>query len=182
MKIINNQFPVTTKKEKSFDSWLLNFGASSAGFVLVYAVLVAGVLLTIGVGIYSITAKEVVLSRFGRESQIAFALADIGVECALYWDLRHEGVFATSATPVLPPATTTGLACGGFQINDPPFSYSGNATQATTTFIIELPVGCAQVAIGKYNSGNTTRIDSRGYNTCDLSYQNRVERGLRLSY
>ena len=42
------------------------------GFVLPLAVLLAGILLSIGLAIFSITLKELTLSSSGRESQIAF--------------------------------------------------------------------------------------------------------------
>lgn len=59
------------------------------GFTLFYAVLTASLLLAIGIAIFNITFKELILSSGARESANAFYAADTGLECALYWDLRH---------------------------------------------------------------------------------------------
>jgi len=79
---------------------------SSRGFVLPFAVLLSGILLSIGLAIFSITLKELVLSAAGRESQFAFFAADAGAECALYWDLKHPG-FDTSIFDEYQAGTTT---------------------------------------------------------------------------
>ncbi len=67
----------------------------SAGFVLPFAVLLSGILLSIGLAIFSITLKELILSSAGRESQFAFFAADAGAECALYWDVQYPGFSTT---------------------------------------------------------------------------------------
>lgn len=52
---------------------------------------------------------------------------------------------------------------------------------ATVTFDIDLDDGtCSIVTIDKFR-GNTV-IDARGYNTCDVNFPRRVERGLRAEY
>src|SRR3989344_5447846 len=67
-----------------------------AGFTLFFAVLIASLLLAIGLAIFNITIKELVLSSSVRDSEFAFYAADSGVECALYWD-RTQGAFSTTA-------------------------------------------------------------------------------------
>ncbi len=62
------------------------------GFTLFYAVLISSLLLAIGLAIFNITFKEVILSSGARESANAFYAADTGLECALYWDLKHAGI------------------------------------------------------------------------------------------
>ncbi|MBP9771847.1 MAG: LamG domain-containing protein [Candidatus Pacebacteria bacterium] len=64
----------------------------NAGFTLFYAVLTASLLLAIGIAIFNITFKELILSSGARESANAFYAADTGLECALYWDLKHESI------------------------------------------------------------------------------------------
>jgi len=66
------------------------------GFTLLFAVLVGSLLLTIGVAIFNITIKEVILSSQARESQFSFYSADTGLECAFFWDKQHPG-FTTGA-------------------------------------------------------------------------------------
>ncbi|HXK40184.1 MAG TPA: LamG domain-containing protein [Candidatus Paceibacterota bacterium] len=68
--------------------------AARRGFTLFYAVLTASLLLAIGIAIFNITYKELILSSGARESSNAFYAADTGLECALYWDLRHAGLSA----------------------------------------------------------------------------------------
>lgn len=61
------------------------------GFIVLYAALVGGIVLTIGLIVYSISFRELILSSQARESHTAFVAADAGMECALYWDLKHPG-------------------------------------------------------------------------------------------
>lgn len=60
------------------------------GFTLFYAVLVASLLLAVGLAIFNITFKGLILSSDARESQNSFYGADTGLECALFWDLKHS--------------------------------------------------------------------------------------------
>lgn len=59
------------------------------GFVLLMATLVSGLFLVIGMAIFKIAYIELILSSTGRASQRAFAAADSGLECALYWDRKY---------------------------------------------------------------------------------------------
>jgi hypothetical protein len=83
-------------------------GKLSAGFTLFYAVLVASLLLAIGLAIFNITFKEVVLSSGARESANAFYAADTGLECALYWDLKH-GLISSPAFGAYGDSLASGL-------------------------------------------------------------------------
>lgn len=157
----------------------------SRGFVLAYAVLVAGILLSVGIGIFSITLKEIILSRYGRESQIALAVADTGIECALFADFQLNNVFATSSE-----STSGGsVQCGGGEVSVT-FVEPRTSTSATSTFATDFGDKCVFVEVGKYESGDRTTINSRGYNTGNAADEctgtdnaaTRVERGLRLSY
>jgi hypothetical protein len=49
-------------------------------------------LLSLGLAIFNIIIKELIISSTIRDSQIAFSAADAGAECALYWDLEHPGL------------------------------------------------------------------------------------------
>ena len=74
------------------------YGARERGFTLLLAALVASVVLALGTSIFSLVQKEITLSSIGRDSQFAFYAADTGVECALYWDARHQ-IFADEVPP-----------------------------------------------------------------------------------
>lgn len=80
---------------------------TQAGFVLSFSVLIAGVLLSVGLAIFSITLKELLLSSGGRESQFAFYAADTGGECALYWDIKHPGYSGSVFAPVQAVASSS---------------------------------------------------------------------------
>src|SRR3989344_2582509 len=58
----------------------------SAGFTILYAVLVATLLLSISMSIYNISYKQYILASSAVDSQVAVYAADAGLECALYWD------------------------------------------------------------------------------------------------
>lgn len=62
------------------------------GFTLFYAVLMSSLLLALGLAIFNITYKELILSAGARESAVAFYAADAGLECALFWDRKHTGL------------------------------------------------------------------------------------------
>lgn len=64
---------------------------SSRGFTILFAVLIASILLAIGIAIFDITVRELRLSSVARESQFAIYAAETGVECALYWDSKYSG-------------------------------------------------------------------------------------------
>lgn len=159
------------------------------GFVTLFAVLVAGLLLAVGISIYDITSKELIFTTVTRDSELAFYAADTGLECALKWDIRYDGaanyrsgsVFATS-THSLPP--TAGVLCNGIDVAATPWSIDHTAGAATTTFTVTfLPQNyCAVVTVAKSGYPSLTSVVSRGYNLCDQTASGRVERALQANY
>ena len=168
------------------------------GFALLFAVLAASLLLSIGLSIFLLTVRELALSSYTRESQFSFYAADSGAECALYWDLKGNfgATFATSSTysGVIPYQ----INCDNTSITlDVPNGGVADNYDATTTFSMPLndvpgQSYCALVTIAKSDPNHTgvssTNISSRGYNICSSaavpSYgnQNLVERALTVSY
>ncbi len=170
---------------------------------MLFAVLVSSVLLSIGVSIFNLTLKELVLSSSGRESQFAFYAADTGIECAIYWDFKsvNPGImFATSTASVatwrndLIDAHSPAPTCIGFPLatSFKTGIIAQTPTSATTRFQLTIPTVdpqglpasyCAIVDVAKSDALISTVIESRGYNTaCDSSDPNRIERGLKVSY
>lgn len=178
--------------------------ASEKGFAMLFAVLTASVLLSIGLSIFNLTIKELLLSSSGRESQFAFYAADTGIECAMYWDFKGTNIFATSSgyasrdpVPSNPDCVNTqGQPVQSININ--PSFYTLSA--ASTTFALTIPnldaqgnsaPYCATVTVSKALVGSIieTSIDSRGYNvgtvsgtSCVSTDVNRVERAIRVRY
>ncbi len=163
-----------------------------SGFVALFAVLISSIVLTISFGLLNIALKEVILSSSGRESQFGFYAADAGTECALYWDIKGLGgglsAFPTSTDSTIPPS---GIICNGQDITTVrtigintfnAWSYSVTPSAATTTFWLSIVSGksCSRVDVAKY--GNSTKIDSYGYNTCNFSDPRVIERGIRVTY
>ncbi|MBI2046286.1 MAG: hypothetical protein HYT28_02610 [Parcubacteria group bacterium] len=135
------------------------------GFVLLYAVLVASIVLSIGIGLHAITLKELIISSSVRDSQLAFYAADAGTECALYWDIQGKA-FSTSTTHAITCANTNMLVGGG----------------DISTFSLPLSNGaCAEVTVDK-TAPSQIVVTSRGHNTCNLDDPRRVERALRVTY
>ncbi len=138
---------------------------SKRGAALLMAVLISSVMLSIGIGVYQRTYKQLVFSSFWKQMQIAFAAADGGLECALYWDLRPGALSPTCFR------VATGWA-------------PGSATVATGVNLVTSG-GCVNVTITKPSplAPYLTRIDSRGYNdACGSTNPRRVERALKIDY
>jgi hypothetical protein len=160
----------------------------NSAFTILFAVIVSSLILALGLGIVAITMKEVKLSGAGKDSQHAFYAADSGLECAMYYDVKYG--FATSS------GSTNGLVsiiCNGNSVpvvsnSPPPTPDSATSTfrmymeYAGTLGIVGKP--CADVAVIKYVDGSQakTKIDSRGYNTCDENNSRRLERGYSVEY
>lgn len=64
---------------------------SRRGFTLLFASLIGALMLAIGLSIFNLIFKELVLSSTISESQSAFTAADSAAECALFWDTQHPG-------------------------------------------------------------------------------------------
>jgi hypothetical protein len=163
------------------------------GFILVYALLIAGVILSATGTMYAIHVKELKLSSISREATIAYYAAEEGAECALYWFL-HGAQFALgesinglapSGNPLTIPPTTLPVAeCAGQQLAmttwgpEDGFWYAGTPGDSQP---------CAWVTVS-LNSGpltsicpDCTQIRSRGFNTC-ITSAGQVERGYEIFY
>jgi len=147
------------------------------GFTLLLAVLVGSVLLALGVAIYNIASKDVILSSSGRESQFAFYAADSGTECALYWDYQ-QNAFATTSP-------LTEITCGE-ETAPLTRSYEPLTGDYRTTFSFSLGENvtdaCSSVEVTKSDSPIRTVVVSSGYNTCVTTNPRRIERAIRVQY
>lgn len=135
------------------------FQNKKRGSVLLIAILVSTVVLTIGVGVYQRSFKEVFLSSMWRQTQVAFGAADAGLECAVYRDL-HAGATACFGTT---------------------FAWSPINPGTWSPALLPVGNGCVNIKVTK--NGNATSIEARGYNdACGSTNPRRVERGLRINY
>lgn len=164
---------------------------SQSGFVAIFAVLLAMIVLAISIGIANVSYKEVVLSSSAREANSAFFAADSGAECLLLWDIKKQ-VF---------PRTAGGaqIDCFGMTQNNSfsPIPYDNEGSTPSYAFGYEFDLGdsCARIEVHKYveDSGvYYTKIESKGYNmSCSArdaitpgttAASRLVERAVRASY
>jgi len=154
---------------------------TQGGFILSFAVLLSSIILSVGLAVFNILSKELLISSVGRESQFSFYAADTGGECALFWDTKQQ-IFPTSSQSVVYSGP---INCAGSQFHlnppDPGVSIVGTPTAATTTFNFISEDYCANVLVAKYGDGQT-KIESEGYNTCDESSPRRIARFIRILY
>ncbi|MBP9856298.1 MAG: hypothetical protein KBC48_03315 [Candidatus Pacebacteria bacterium] len=61
-----------------------------SGFALLYAVLLTGIILAIGLGLSAIMAKQIILSSTGAASQKAYYAANTAKECILHWGINGK--------------------------------------------------------------------------------------------
>jgi hypothetical protein len=147
-----------------------------AGFTILLAALVTSLVITLGISIFSIAQKQVILSSLGRNSQYAFYTADTAAECALYWDVRHD--FASTTGPISP------ISCGGDA--DVTVSHSAlNIYPIAFDFEFEPNGYCARVSVTKNNVHPRTVIHADGFSTIcdDIEVSGRaLQRSVEISY
>lgn len=147
------------------------------GFTLFVAIVVTGTLMLIASGVVNLAVKQAFISSSARESQHAFYAADSGVECALYWDVKNPSGFSAFST-----TTGSQIFCNqdGNNATNPNPNIVGGSSQSIFILTFLPDPYCAVVTVTKLSNG-TTRIESKGYNTCSQSSR-RVERAVRVTY
>ncbi len=154
------------------------------GFTILLAALVASLVLSLGISIFSIARKSVTLSTLSRDSQYAFYAADTAAECALYWDSLSRDAFSTSS----PLAS---IRCDDPDPPDPITITSNLPTWPNTVFTIGAatpfePNGrCAIVTITKRDVAPHTTIRADGFSVpCAERTTNprTLQRSVELNY
>jgi Tfp pilus assembly protein PilX len=135
------------------------------GFALLFSVLIASLLLTIGLSIFSIALKELAISTATRQSIHAFYAADSGREYARYQDLKTTNLFTynNEANWSPDPVTITSIQ-GGVDLGEPNFKVTVTKMK---------PNNCDTL------SDICTTITSYGY---DTNSGDKVERAIFQSY
>lgn len=151
--------------------------AAQRGFTILLAALVASLVLALGISVFSIAQKQLILSSTGRNSQYAFYAADTAAECALYWDVRYNGFGTTSPSGVTQECDDQELGATGYP-NADTFPY-------TIAFEFEPNGYCAIVTVDKQTVHPRTLIRANGYSVgCSaIDTSDRVlQRSVELSY
>lgn len=153
------------------------------GIAIYIAVTITAALILVSFSILSIAIKQINISSSGRDSQAAFYAADSGVECTLYWDLKNTTNPGFSAFATNTPLQTISCNNQSITVSRNVSSSNGNGT-STYTYNFAPDSYCVSITIAKKYVGEqpTTRIESRGYNSCDVNTQRRVERAILVSY
>lgn len=173
------------------------FNKKEKGVAVLFAVLVAVLLVSIGATIVSIALRQTILSSTGRESQYAFYAANTALECALYWDFYRYDDFNETPLYVFPSGdagqgqlSSGDFNCAGMNISDDWDGDPDDSDGRTFEFILTNSFSdedfCAKATVKKINDGSNliTTIEAKGYNSssCDDFSARTVERGLELSY
>jgi hypothetical protein len=101
-----------------------------------------------------------------------------------YLSLAELQVMASSGSPPPPGSITCNnqtVTTGGQAVQTVPTQPSQIGGAPVSIFQINFANSCAIVQVTK-NADGTTKIDSRGYNTCDTSVSRRFERGITITY
>lgn len=69
---------------------MIHHKESQSGFALLLAIIVVGVVVSVGLTILDLSLKQVRLSTNSRDSETAFHAANAGLECARYWRVAEE--------------------------------------------------------------------------------------------
>ncbi|MFH1607113.1 MAG: hypothetical protein ABIC91_07220 [Nanoarchaeota archaeon] len=158
---------------------------SNKGFAVLFAVLLASFLITLGISIFSISLKEIQIATSIRDSQIAYYVADSARECALYWDVK-QGAFPAclNSSCSVTNLQINPIKCNGNEIllfftHEPTDTFSTNKIDFFQASSTSLSTPIADIMIKKVfiNPNVITTIEARGHNTGILG--RRVERGIR---
>ena len=154
------------------------------GFILLFAVTLAALLLSIALGVSNVAFRELRFSTSASSTNDAFFAADAGIECAFYYDRGEDSYDAFGGTLVT-------VNCGGNSNIPVSQSYNGSTTHYDFQ-IINLgnsAQSCAKVRVTKAPGATeqSTTIVSKGYNlgnasSCPSSTLNLVERSLEITY
>lgn len=146
---------------------------STKGFVVLFTVLIASVVLAMALGIANIALKQIVLTASSTDANKSFYAADTGIECALYHDIKGTTAFE--------PGMSMPISCGAVTalgVMENPGSYF------TFSFDMQNESGnsCAYVSVDKTIS-NQTVATSRGVNSpCGTTNPRSVERVIEVTY
>jgi Tfp pilus assembly protein PilX len=177
---------------------------SNAGFALLFSILLASFLISLGISIFSVSLKEIQITTSERDSEDAYYAADSARECAIYNDIIN-GAFptclnsscnlysinnnVTSQAPQLPVIVT--VTCNGIPstLN---FYKFGLTFSATTTNFFQASSTSSSTPASDINITKTwdttnllnpkvdTTIETWGHNTEIIG--RRIERGLEFTY
>lgn len=148
---------------------------NKGGFAMLFTVLIVTLILSIAIGISTLSLKQTILSSLAKDSQISFYEADTAVECGLYYD-TIAGAFPAGTDSSTAPSTIT---CGNKN-----FSLDLSSTVDYLIYKQDIIGGsspCSSILFDKSTTPGTNIIQGRGYNICSTNPR-QVERALEVLY
>ncbi|MCX6703129.1 MAG: hypothetical protein NTV02_00345 [Candidatus Zambryskibacteria bacterium] len=155
------------------------------GYALFTAIILTGILVLIAYGTANLSIKQLLLTVNSADSHTTFYVADSGIECAMFWDIKNPNNPTISAFDI--SNSSGSVTCGGATVTtgsqtvlgQPSRVGGGGAGNRTSVFQVPVNSSCAIVYVTK-NADNTTMIESRGYSSC--AGVDRLERAIRITY
>jgi hypothetical protein len=142
-----------------------SFYTQKRGFTVFFAVLVSSLALAIGLAIYDLLIRELALSQTAEQSQYAIYAADMGAECALYWDSKYGGSGSAFGTTSASTWGTSPLSCNGQDITTqgPPAADWSQYVDSNTAYNCPSTPGNAWcIATGAKAATTTFRVITSG--------------------
>jgi hypothetical protein len=167
---------------------------STAGFAILFAVLISSLLLVLGFSVFNISLKELFISNFTSDSKKAIFAAKSAIECALYWQKKGKILTAENAS-------WSGMVCGDGNIvqldgTTPDFDKTKFANGAKKyisfkmyntmpTSGVDSNDACAIANIevtadSREPFGYLAKLTVRGYNRCTLGADSQGQTDQRL--
>lgn len=153
---------------------LISGARKNKGFTILLSALIASLVLALGVSVFAIAQKQLILSSTGRNSLLAFYAADTAAECALYHDMRNAAF--DPAAPITP------IECNGASME---VTSSGAVYPVTFEFEFEPNGYCAQITVIKNTVHPRTTIHADGFSVAcgDIELSGRsLQRSVELTY
>jgi Tfp pilus assembly protein PilX len=145
--------------------YMINHTKGRRGFALLLAIVIAGLVLTIGLALSFLATKEFSVSNTSRDSQIAYYAAQTGANCAS----KHIQDFADYTSGPLPTIICNGSAVTGLTMD----GNGGGSFQFTLSpqnYYTKVSISSATQPDGT----NKTVVTAKGYN--DPASGKKVER------
>lgn len=149
-----------------------------SGFALLIALIVVGVVLSVGLTILDLSIKQVRLSTNAKDSELAFQAANAGMECARYWrraeaDAMERGqnispeCFDESAYTDSNSQISSGVIGDG-EVFQYQYSFSWGGTNPRCTEINTLVASSSPFGVGVTTTAMTTLVP--GFPDGDAKY------------
>jgi len=148
------------------------------GIALFYALIIISLVMAVSLTVFSLISGGLPLAEIIKNSQKAFFSADAGVECVLYWDIKHPE-FDDSAFE-----NSNSINCLGSVVSLTSVSSDSHFSDSHFDFTLNLDKGtCVDISVFKPSFGPTkTEIKSSGHSPCASGSKNRTERTLEVIY